>query len=87
MEDRLRDTGLEVVRWGFRDVRLNAPTVVEQIEAAWERGELARLPGRPRRLALTHPLWRQRLACRAADRRRRRLQRHKVAMVGAGLPG
>jgi hypothetical protein len=44
-EDRLRSTGLEVVRWGFRDVRLNAAAVVEQIEAAWERGDLARFRG------------------------------------------
>jgi hypothetical protein len=44
-EDRLRSTGLEVVRWGFRDVRLNAAAVVEQIEAAWERGDLAHFRG------------------------------------------
>ena len=44
-EDRLRSTGLEVVRWGFRDVRRNAPTVVQQIGAAWERGDLARFRG------------------------------------------
>ena len=37
-EDRLRSTGLEVVRWSFGDVRHNAPAVVDQIEAAWERG-------------------------------------------------
>ena len=44
-EDRLRSTGLEVVRWGFRDVRLDAPAVVEQIEAAWDRGDLTRFRG------------------------------------------
>ena len=44
-EDRLRSTGLEVVRWSFGDVRHNAPAVVDQIEAAWERGDLGRFRG------------------------------------------
>ena len=45
-EDRLRDTGLEVVRWGFQDVRRAAPDLVQRVEAAWERGDLGRFRGR-----------------------------------------
>jgi hypothetical protein len=44
-EDRLRSVGLEVVRWSFGDVRHHAPAVVDQNEAAWERGDLARFRG------------------------------------------
>jgi len=44
-EDRLRDTGLEVVRWGFRDLRRDAPGVVDRIAAAWERGDPGRFRG------------------------------------------
>ena len=45
-EDRLRGTGLEVVRWGFQDVRRAAPDLVQRVEAAWERGDLGRFRGR-----------------------------------------
>ena len=45
-EDRLRGTGLEVVRWGFQDRRRAAPDLVERVEAAWELGDLGRFRGR-----------------------------------------
>jgi hypothetical protein len=45
-EDRLRGTGLEMVRWDFRDVRRTAPAVVDRIRGAWERGDLGRFRGR-----------------------------------------
>jgi hypothetical protein len=45
-EDRLRGTGLEVVRWGFQDVRRAALDLVERVEAAWERDDLGRFRGR-----------------------------------------
>ena len=45
-EDRLRDLGLEVVRWTWADVRRNPREVVARIEAARARGDLGRFRGR-----------------------------------------
>ncbi|MGZ4636838.1 MAG: type IV toxin-antitoxin system AbiEi family antitoxin domain-containing protein [Oryzihumus sp.] len=45
-EDRLRDLGLEVVRWTWTDVRRSPRQVVARIEAARARGDLARFRGR-----------------------------------------
>ena len=95
-EDRLRGTGLEVVRWGFQDVRRAAPDLVERVEAAWERGDLGRFRGRlvPRQpCGRPDPL---RAGCsaltpHAADAARRTpTPEHEVGLtggIGSGLTG
>jgi hypothetical protein len=44
-EDRLRDTGLEVVRWGTADVVRRRARLVTRIHAAWRRGDPSRFSG------------------------------------------
>lgn len=45
-EDRLRDLGLEVVRWGLNDLRRNPERLVARIMAARARGDWRRFRGR-----------------------------------------
>ena len=93
-EDRLRSTGLEVVRWSFGDVRHNAPAVVDRIEAAWERGDLARFRGHlvasPDR-GRAHPSCRRRVGAPSAGgppeaRDGTPAQRHKVCGTATARP-
>jgi hypothetical protein len=44
-EDRLRDTGLEVVRWGTADVVRRRARLLARIRAAWDRGDPRRFSG------------------------------------------
>lgn len=44
-EDALRSTGLEVVRWGTRDVVRDLPEVVARVHDAWGRGDPGRFRG------------------------------------------
>lgn len=44
-QDLVRDTGLEFVRWGTRDVARNRSVVVRRIHAAWRRGDPRRFRG------------------------------------------
>ncbi len=44
-EDRLRDTGLEVVRWGTADVVRRRARLLTRIHAAWDRGDPSRFSG------------------------------------------
>jgi hypothetical protein len=47
-EDRLRDLGLEVVRWGLDDLRRHPHQLVARIHAARARGSRTRFRGRVR---------------------------------------
>ena len=55
-EDRLRDLGLEMVRWGLDDLRRNPGLLVSRIHAARARGDWRRFRGRilPHRPDRTH---------------------------------
>lgn len=44
-EDLIRDTGLEMVRWGTADVAGALPAVVRRIHGAWRRGDPRRFRG------------------------------------------
>ena len=44
-EDRIRDCGLEFVRWGFDEMRRDSQAVAERVERARERGDFGRFRG------------------------------------------
>jgi hypothetical protein len=52
-EDRIRDCGLEFVRWGVEDMARDPQAVAERVDRARERGDFTRFKGR---LRLTPPL-------------------------------
>jgi len=61
-EDRIRDCGLEFVRWGVRDMARDPQAVADRVERARERGDFGRFRGRlvptPPRLVAARPPFR-----------------------------
>ncbi len=56
-EDRIRDCGLEFVRWGFDEMGRDPQAVARRVERALERGDFGRFRGRLQLMpALTGPL-------------------------------
>jgi hypothetical protein len=55
-EDRLRDTGLEVVRWSTADIVHHPSAVAERVHRALRRGDAGRFSGRARIVPAPVPL-------------------------------
>jgi hypothetical protein len=54
-EDRIRDCGLEFVRWGVEEMGRDPQAVASRVERARERGDFGRFRGHLRRTPRTHP--------------------------------
>ena len=54
-EDRIRDCGLEFVRWGVDEMGRDPQAVAERVERARERGDFGRFKGRLSLAPRTHP--------------------------------
>lgn len=55
-EDRIRDCGLEFVRWGVKEMSRDPHEVAQRVERARERGDLGRFRGRLQPTPRTYPL-------------------------------
>ncbi|MEP7368183.1 MAG: type IV toxin-antitoxin system AbiEi family antitoxin domain-containing protein [Dermatophilaceae bacterium] len=79
-EDRIRDCGLEFVRWGVAEMARDPRAVAARIDRARERGDFGRFRGRLELMPRTHP----RLLAPKPPFRGRNRPRTVVSAQGAG---